>query len=602
MLEYRDKRQALKPLDKPPTVYPIGAFDIEGVGGPDGFESGAILVDGEYLTFDTPQAMVACMKRRKYKGYRFAAHNLMYDFGILEPYLSKQDYPLLLNGRPFKVSLYTSPKSPAYMVDNLLFAAGLSLKKLGQTIGLPKLDTPPQLTGDYDNATEWTCDAHNKLWCIDCYLQRDVEIVYRYLTLFQDTINQAGGQMRFTLASTAMDVFRRRYLNNIYYTPLQYRNDFARQAYYGGRVEPYRVGYWSDINVYDVNSLYPYVMRTFQYPHPNYLVGPISNPSRNLIDKYEGVSDVEITIPDTFIPPLPYRADGKLYFAVGKRRACYTHIELRYALEHGATLHHIYQTLYSLRRCNPFREYVDDLYAQRIALKQVRDPRQVVFKIMLNSLYGKFGQRQNAGLQEIRSFDWWYNGHINTPVFIREINGFVTVIIARELEKQANYINTLWAAYVTAYARLTLLKFMSQAGDSLFYVDTDSVFIQGELACSQELGDMKTEYANVDAEIIGPKAYRLFRDGVELKVKCKGVPADKRSQFLSTGECTFSRPVGLLEAAHLLPRSDGRKWFPSEWRDVMKVKHFTTPKRTLIPENGPASVRFLTRPFRIEEL
>lgn len=589
--------QTLAPLSKEPAQFRIGAADIEGVGGPNGFIIGGAYVENEYHTFDTALSMLEFFKRRKYRGYRFAFHNLKYDYGILEPFTTKFDYPLLVNGRPFKVRLADGHNHATFLIDSWLFAAGLSLAKIGESINLPKLETPAELI-DFSPSqhTQQDLEIFRKPHVHD-YLKRDVEIVQAYMELFQETINQLGGQMKFTLASTAMDLFRRGYLENEYRTPFEARNEYARNAYYGGRVEPYKIGEVSNVNIYDINSLYPYVMSTYEYPDPNTLQGPIDNDNVEIIYKYEGVSDVTVNIPEMYIPPLPYRHEGKLYFPVGELRGHFTHAELINALQYGVKIKAVHSTLFSTQTCSPFVNYVSDLYQLRQQYKLAGDSRELVIKILLNSLYGKFGQRTNAGLQEIRSFNWWLNSGQPSGVEFREIDGFITVLVTKDSLKQPDYVNTLWASYITSYARMTLLNYMRMAEHNLIYCDTDSVFIRGRLETSQNLGGMKLENENVDTHIIGPKSYVIYADNEPVKTKCKGIPAPQRLEFFHTGRVTFSRPIGLLEAGRRKPLADGTVFYPSMWIDVVKQHQDTPPKRLILPSPFPQADFQETAPY-----
>jgi hypothetical protein len=599
---YEEKNARLKPIDKPPKKHELAAFDIEGYGGPDGFELGSILQDSGYYQFTDPVEMLKFMHKRTNAGIRYAAHNLAYDYGILEPWMSKDDEALLINGRPFKVRLTRKGKDSRFLIDSILFAAGVSLAKLGDAIGLPKLPTPPLLLEPHELVPWWHCKEHDKLWCLECYLKRDSEIVYKYMHLFQDTINELGGELQFTLASTAMDLFRRSFLESTYLTPFEVRNDFARNAYYGGRVEPFRTGTWEHVNVYDINSLYPYVMRTYEYPNPNTLIGPTTDVTPSVIFKYEGVSNVTITVPDSYIPLLPFRHESKLYFPNGTFRGTYTHAEIRRAIQLGAKLRMVHESLYSTSTCKPFTNYVDKLYSLRQQLKQANDPREYVVKIMLNSLYGKFGQRRDAGLQEIKPISWWFKRGRKPQVEFRIIGDLVTVIVGKHIPYQPQYINTLWAAYITAYARLELFKYLEQFQDNVLYCDTDSIFIQSTMETSTALGGMKLEAENMTAEIIGPKAYILTSPSGVVKLKCKGVPQDHKLQFLQEGYAAFERPVGLLEAGKLKPKQDGTPFYPSEWKTVVKQAHDQDPKRVILPALSLDPEQHLTLAHSVETL
>lgn len=595
-------KKTLQPLTTPPKSYPLAAFDIEGVGGPGGFVSAGLLAGDDYQLFDSANALVEGLKTRDLKGYRIAAHNLGYDFGIIEPFLGAKDFALLINGRPFKVTIQSGRKNPRYLVDSLLFAAGLPLAAVGDKLGFPKGETPIELK-QLDNSTSRA--QRRTLFQrpdIQEYLKRDVEIGLAYMTTFQDMINELGGEMRFTLASTAMDLFRRRFLSQEYRTPFQTRNDYARQAYYGGRVEPYRLGPWDNLNVYDINSLYPYVQYHYEYPDPDTLVGPLDVTDKRHIYKYEGVSEVTIHVPKMHIPPLPFRTAEKLYFPVGTFKAHYTHIELRRAEQLGCKILDVHSTLYAERTCSPFKDYVSTLYRLRQEMKANADPRELVVKILLNSLYGKFGQRSDSGLREIKSILWWLEHPNPPPVEFRTIDEFETVLVPISYGEQPSYVNTLWAAYITAYARLTLLDYMLLVEDQLFYCDTDSLFIRGELPTSPELGAMKQEYDNVMVEIFGPKAYFITKDQTIIKEKCKGVPRANRLEFLLAGETTFTRPIGLLEAGVMNRHRTFDFAYPSQWIEVVKREHQHNPKRQPLILYPHSLERYLTVAHRAERL
>jgi hypothetical protein len=597
-----NKPTTFKPITKPPKAYELGAFDIEGVGGPDGFIVAGVLTDIEYQTFTHPLDLIEHIRQRKYKSYRFFAHNLTYDVGILEPWFSKEDYPLLINGSVFKYRIARGSKNPRFLADSALFASHLPLRALGEKLNFPKLDTPEVLI-NYNPKTDLAQrDQLARDGTILKYLKRDNEIVLAYMHFFQNTINQLGGQMQFTLASTAMDLFRRKYLKQEYMTPFVPRNDFAREAYYGGRTEPFKTGKWCGVNGYDINSLYPYVMYHYAYPHPNYLIGPVYNVDPKLIYDYEGVSHVKIKVPDCHIPPLPYHHNQTLYFPTGILKGYYTHCEIRNALENGCELLDVYETLYSTEVCYPFQDYVSELYALRQQLKAAHDPTELVIKIMLNSLYGKFAQRTDAGLQEIHPITWWLDGRQNISVEYRVIDDRVYVVVPKLSRFQPQYVNVLWGVYITSYARITLYNYMKMVGDSLIYSDTDSLYINGELPISTDLGALKLEKEGVDIEVYGPKAYRIFKDGKLSGVKCKGVPHDNRNEYLTTGQTTFTRPIGYLEASHLKHVNGGGPYYPSAWREVTKVTHSVHPKRRLVPLVGSHLDQCLTHPHQVSDL
>ncbi|GKA82721.1 putative reverse transcriptase domain-containing protein [Tanacetum coccineum] len=71
-----------------------------------------------------------------------------------------------------------------------------------------------------------------------------------------------------TLSSLALNIFRLRYYNDEIFPihiPNQNEDTFIRKAYYGGHTDSYKP-YGENLYYYDVNSLYPFVMK--EYPMP----------------------------------------------------------------------------------------------------------------------------------------------------------------------------------------------------------------------------------------------------------------------------------------------------------------------------------------------
>lgn len=571
-MSYNDKDFKLTPLKESPKPIEFGAFDTETLGNEARYVDGGALFEGQYERFSDPDDLIKFMCKPKYKGIRWFAHNLTYDLGVLIKYLPEQHKVLFLGGKAMLAKLYPVKSRTHYLSDSWRLAAGVSLADIGRKIGLPKYETPayllpPSLTesDEYKQETKEQVD-------IEVYMKRDVEIVDKYISLFQEEINRLGGNVKHTLASTSMDLFRRAFLEDEYFTPFESRNDFARLAYYGGRVEPFILGELEHVNIYDINSLYPFIMRHGIFPNPNKLRGVTGDISLSTIMNYEGCSEVTIRIPQTHIPILPFSFAGRLYFPSGTVRAVWTHIELRAAIKRGAKILEIHQGLYSTETCTPFNNYVDSLYALRLHYQAQEDPREYIIKIMLNSLYGKFGMRKDGLLQQLITAEEWhglknqegYDTHIfsGDVYFSKDVPSF----------RQPVYINTLWAAYVTAQARLLLHKYMEKLDRDVIYCDTDSIFTHAQLETSKALGDMKLIYENVDVQMIGAKCYKIHNEEKILATKVRGVPSLYQEKFLTSHEASYMKSLGFFEASR-------RDLSPSTWVEMSKKSNELTPKR-----------------------
>ena len=71
-----------------------------------------------------------------------------------------------------------------------------------------------------------------------------------------------------TLSALAMMIYRMRYYDEKgwpIHIPSRNEETFIRRGYYGGHADMYKP-YGDNLYYYDVNSLYPYIMKTFSMP------------------------------------------------------------------------------------------------------------------------------------------------------------------------------------------------------------------------------------------------------------------------------------------------------------------------------------------------
>jgi len=165
-----------------------------------------------------------------------------------------------------------------------------SLEEVGETIGLIKLEKELGLDRSaLDRAIE-----EGRYEDVLKYNVRDTQITANAVIIREEVVNQLGGQLRLTNPSTAMDLFRRRFLKKGIKKPSRQLRDFIRKSYFGGRTEVFFRGvvttpeyYDSAMKLYerkkrlyneygfltvqairyvDVNSLYPYSMKYFPSP------------------------------------------------------------------------------------------------------------------------------------------------------------------------------------------------------------------------------------------------------------------------------------------------------------------------------------------------
>jgi hypothetical protein len=450
------------------------------------------------------------------------AHNLPFDFRIVDGFneMVKQKFEptALIINEPTHIWKFKRGKHYLLFVDNLnYFMVGIG--KLGEQLGLPKLKTPDE-------------SAPLKIW--KTYCKRDVEILFRNWQNWLNFINQNNfGTFAKTLASQAFNAFRHRfYSHNIYIHDNKEVIQLERESYRGGRTECFFIGKPKGRKFYflDVNSMYPFVMKNYQYPRK--LLGlkenvPISV-LKNLLKKYCVCAKVLLKLQK---PIVGKKEENKLIFPVGKFVATLTTEELKQVLKEGEILE-VRKLSYYLKGAL-FKKYITTLYQLRLKFsKEGNKVYRYLCKLLMNSLYGKFGQL-NKVFKKV-----WYEPERPPTCYIEKLPNSNKEYIVRyiagwrweEVGKEEGYNSfPAIAAEVTANARLTLFKYIEKAGTSnVFYCDTDGLIINEygfnnlkDFVSKDKLGMLKLEEIAKFLDIRGLKDY-TFGDFV----KQKGIKKD----------------------------------------------------------------------------
>ncbi|GAI63261.1 unnamed protein product, partial [marine sediment metagenome] len=211
-------------------------------------------------------------------------------------------------------------------------------------------------------------------------------------------------------------------------------------------------------------------------------------------------------------------------FPVGRFWTTLCTPELKYAFEHN----HVKQidTCVIYEQENIFSSYVDKFYTLRQDFKSAGVAEYVeLCKKMLNSLYGKFGQKGENWSKigdcpnEPDREELVFNMGGRRVTKLRYLLGELFIMTGRgECFDSFPAI----AAHVTAYARMYLWRLMQQAGyGNYFYCDTDSLIVNeaglcklDDLITSSKLGGLKKEQEARSVVIRGLKDYTFGRKSV----------------------------------------------------------------------------------------
>ena len=483
--------------------------------------------DNKYYSFYDIESFYNHCKRLK--GYLIVATNLGFD--LTSAFFDTHhwtEFDIVSNGG-FMLMGYNRLLDIKF-IDTLNWHKA-SVKELGDILNLPKFKAPLFL-GQKPQTPIEEKELRD-------YNKRDCEVSYFFSLWFQEQINLLGGELKITIASTSLDLWKRKYNHKVLVKEdevLRKRGltinlkDKIFNAYYGGRTETLQRGFFENLNYYDFNSLYPSVMVN-ALPLPNSVQYHKEGDYKQIF-KREGVSDVTIQQITDELPLLPFRQNGKLLFPSGQFRGWYSHVELREAVNNGYVITKTHETISYSLTFKPFSLYVNDLYAKRTQAKKNGSTEQLIYKILMNSLYGKFGERKHNVVEhfDILNMSKDILSKMKDKYFdkIMNINDDGKGYFTREEECTSSHVFPILPVYITALARIKLWR-VARTVD-VVYMDTDSIVTPDLLPHSKELGALDLEHHLDKAIFVKPKMY-YFEENKIKTVKMKGVPRASYEQF-----------------------------------------------------------------------
>ena len=235
--------------------------------------------------------------------------------------------------------------------------------------------------------------------------------------------------------------------------------------------------------------------------------------------------------------------------------------------------------------------------------------RRKIAKQMLNTLWGKFGQRTNIGKVEyFTDPEPFLKLVMDDKIVIRDIHIVSPLMVRVRYSHDDVYveplpnINICVAAYTTAMARLQLYSYMEHLGERLIYFDTDSIFFESPIDINCEtlktgsaMGELTDELDNNDyiTEFVssGAKSYAYTtKNSKDPVVKMKGVTLNyntcKKINFKSVVDLVLNK-----ETAFSIPITTTRKFIRNSRLAELKSAPYTKcvkfvyDKRVIIDNN-----------------
>jgi len=394
------------------------------------------------------------------------------------------------------------------------------LENIGKWIGLEKGEKEKRLTPE--DAKEFYRSA--PLAELLEYNRLDCEILWKAICELQYVLWELGGQLQMTLASSAMNMFRRKFLKRDIETDWGV-NTTAEKAYCASRVEVFQHETW-DANYLDINSSFPYAMTK---PCPGEFLGS----TRHIPDHGIYIAHCKISIPDMPIPPTPLKLEGRIFFPVGEWKGWFSSVDVELLQTVGGKILEVYEVL-NFAPFDDLSEYATTFYEKRRAAQSPFE--KMAYKLFLNSLYGKFAEKETKCSLRLNP------KQIQRETWEMLFPGAWLVETAIPIPHRHVPISV----HITAIARRTLYQFLTECHE-VHYCDTDGFSTEDYFPTGDGLGELKWEKRWDHIRYVVPKGYA--GTGNELDKQGSWIPLDEKQSVKMKGfsNMTMAKFETLLE-------------------------------------------------------
>jgi hypothetical protein len=458
----------------------------------------------EYHEFDTVEEFIAFTQERG--GIYYAHNGGKFDWYFIIQYIDLMRPVKVINGRLAKFYIGEAEFRDSYSILPVPLSA---YKKV--EFDYRKLER--------DVRAKHMPEIKHYLYT-DCVYLSDLISVFR---------TDHGNKL--TLAGAAMADYEARSGIDTDNTNAEYYAEFY-SYYAGGRVESFARGEVSGpLSVIDINSAYPFAMLNRHACGTSYTsVNSLDNLTRDEIAR------AFITCRAVSTGAFFYRDETGLKFPSdgATRQFHVTGWEYLAALDTGTLQGFELIEARVFNNSRDFAPYVNHWYSKRLEDKRAgRDADQLIDKLFLNSLYGKFGT--DAGkYKDYEIIESKFQFHAMTERggdwHLEHMFNGRSLMSRPASEAARRYYNVATAASVTGYVRAMLWRALNKCR-AVSYCDTDSI-IAGDITALEldpdTLGAWKLEAEAVKGYFAGKKLYAVElvtpdKHGNKFKTASKGV-------------------------------------------------------------------------------
>lgn len=458
-------------------------------------------------------------------------HNLRFDGSFIVDYLCRfgyeygKHYTCIIDGMNIWYEIKLSHYNGECRIwDSLKKFPGQSVQSISKLYGIEGKKDKPDFTRylpiDYKPTKEEIeyCIKDSKIMAYA--MLQEYKNDHKSLTLSSDAFKSVqqtlGGFTRWRSAMPQLDLPE---------------DSFVRESYKGGYVyvnPKYQNKEIENVTVYDVNSLYPHVMKSCELPYGKPHMIP-DFPRRR--DDYLFVVKLscKFELKEGYLPTIQIK-NNPLFLETEYLRECkedvilsLTNIDYDLFKEHYEVWDEdVLGVCFFTKRIGLLGDYID--YWTNIKIEATKEhdyAKRYIAKRYLNSPYGKTGMRPDR----INKMPYMDNGALRFE----------------NIDEQVEGIYVPYASFVCAQARNITIRGAQNHYEDFVYADTDSLHLLGDDHSGLNVDYVKLGYWKVEgkfekAKYIRPKTYiHADKDYVIQEIKCSGMPDNLKEQ------CTWNR-------------------------------------------------------------
>lgn len=373
------------------------------------------------------------------------------------------------------------------------------------------------------------------------YISHDAIIIAKALKIVK-----GEGLIKMTTASSAYHYFKGLIMGNEDILFPELNDEFLdsyRNAYRGGRsmVNPlYKNRKVYNVKRYDINSMYPYIMAHKPLPYGAPI--PLKTPGMYNFELYK--VRIMFNLKENNLPCLLKKGaifgeDTYYINTEGIEELYISNLDLDLVKRHYDIIYLEYLEIWGFHTSTEiFKEYVYHFYELK---NKSKGAQKTAYKLMLNSLYGKFGSN-HKGIHKIPKLE----------------NEIVTYENSEEQEMKKYYLPM--AIAITSWAHVIIDNGIEMTGVHNFvYCDTDSIHTLGnlpnEVIDNKELGKYKLEAVEEVGKYVRQKCYVYQEDGI-INITCAGMTDELKTKAINTykGDIFNIFKTGFTISGKLLPK------------------------------------------------